>query len=101
MIIGEDYKFRDDMKHDTVPIELLTGPYKGVIFRYTDVGIMEQNDETAKMRFNYDLHGMGDYTETSLRKDPKFTQHIGIILNGLILEIVENDGNVLKEDDDG
>ncbi len=34
MKINEDFKFRDELskdKKDTVPIELLTGIYKGVI----------------------------------------------------------------------
>ena len=42
MVIGEDYKFRDDLKYDTVPIELLTGPYTGIVLRYTHVAIKEQ-----------------------------------------------------------
>lgn len=89
MILGEDYKFRDDMKHDTVPIELLTGPYKGVILRYTNVAIKEQENDTAKMLFDYELYAMGEHTEVSLRKDTKFLNHIGLVLNSLILESLE------------
>lgn len=91
MNIGEDWKFRDDLKEDTVPIELLTGPYKGVTFRYTDVKVVEQELGTAKMQFNYELYQMGDHTETSLRKDSKFTTQIGLILNKLILEVVDDE----------
>lgn len=91
MNIAEDWKFRDDLKEDTVPIELLTGPYKGVTFRYTDVKVVEQEHGTAKMQFNYELYQMGEHTETSLRKDTKFTTHIGLILNKLILEVVDDE----------
>lgn len=91
MNIGEDFKFRDDLKEDTVPIELLTGPYKGVVYRYTNVRVLEQEEGTAKMQFDYELHKMGEHTETSLRKDTKFTVHIGLILNNLILEVVDNE----------
>lgn len=90
MNVNEDFKFRDDMKHDTVPIELLTGPYKGVVYRYTKVAVREKKDDTAVMQFEYDLYKTGDLVETQLRKDEKFQHHIGLILNQLILEAVDN-----------
>lgn len=101
MNIGEDYKFRDDLIKDpkaTVPIELLTGPYKGVVYNYTEVAVKEMEDGTAKMQFSYDLHQMGEHTETSLRRDQMFTQHIGLVLNRLILETVDAEETV-KEDE--
>lgn len=99
MIMGEDYIFRDDMKeYDTVPIEMLTGPFKGVILRYTQVGVKELEDGTAKLRFQYELYEMGDFTETALRKDHKFEQHAGLILNSLILESVEAPDATGKDD---
>lgn len=94
MIINEDFKFRDDLvkeKTDTVPIELLTDPYKGVILQYTKVSIKEQKDNTAILKFDYELKKMGEHTETSLRKDKKFNNHIGLVLNSLILEVVDNE----------
>lgn len=79
MIIGKDYLLRDDLYEEdkTLPVEILTGPYKGVIMRFTTVSIKEMEDNQAKMLFEYDLLEMGDHTETSLRKDLKFTQHAG------------------------
>lgn len=91
MIIGVDYKFRDDIKAETVPIELLTGPYKGIVYRYTQVSVKEREDNTAVMQFDYFLHNTGELSETTIRRDSKFTQHIGLILNTLILETVENE----------
>lgn len=103
MIENGDFKFRDDMvsqnSKDTVPIEILTGPFKDVIFRYTKVGVKEQNDGTAVLRFEYDLLNMGDFTETKLRNEKKFEQHIGILLNYLILESVEKEEHESREDD--
>lgn len=94
MRIGEDYKFRDDMKeHDTVPIELLTEPWQGVILRYVKVGVKEMEDGTATLQFSYDLLEMGKHTETNLRKSKKFEEHIGLILNMMILEVAENADN--------
>lgn len=89
MILSEQYKFRDDIKADTVPIEFLTDPYKGVILRYTKVGIKEQDNNTAVLQFDYELFEMGDHTEVKLRKDPMFQEHAGLILNALILESMD------------
>lgn len=94
MQINEDFKFRDDIKADTVPIELLTGNYKGVILRYTKVAIREQEDLTAKLQYEYEIIDAGKSTETGLRKDKTFEFHIGLILNALILEATD-----VKEDD--
>lgn len=104
MIENGDFKFRDDMvsekSKDTVPIEILTGPFKNVIYRYTKVGVREQNDGTATLRFEYDLLNMGDnFTETKLRNDKKFEQHLGILLNHLILESLEKSENESGEND--
>jgi hypothetical protein len=100
MIIGKDYLLRDDMYEEdkTLPIELLTEPYKGVILRYTTVSIKEVDDNQAKMIFDYDLLEMGDHTETYLRKDVKFTEHAGLVLNTMILETLEAK-DAIREDD--
>lgn len=98
MIIGEDFKFRDDLKKDTVPIEMLTEAYKGVILRYTKVGIKEkEDDDTAVLQFDYELLEMGDHTETKLRKDPNFQEHAGLVLNALILESLDAQEAAEKE----
>jgi hypothetical protein len=103
MISPEDFRFRDDMvkadSKDTVPIEILTGPYKNVILRYTRVGIKEKEDDTAVLQFEYNLVAMGDHTETSLRKDARFQTHLGILLNHLILESVGATDNELGKND--
>lgn len=99
---GEDYRFRDDLLKDeseTVPMEILTGPYKDVIMRYTRVGVKEKDDSTAVLQFQYDLIEMGEHTETQLRKDPRFEQHLGILLNHLILESAESEVNANRKDD--
>jgi hypothetical protein len=92
MIIGEDFKFRDDFKTDTIPVEILTDPFKGVILRFTEVGVEELNDGTAKLRYQYELYEMGSHTEISLRNNQKFVEFAGLILNTIILEAAELDG---------
>jgi len=89
MIIGEDFEFADSIKSDTAAIRLLTGPYNGVVYRYTQMSVKENDDDSATLMFDYELFEMKDFTETSLRSDQRFTQHIGLVLNTLILEAVD------------
>lgn len=102
MIDKGDFRFRDDMyksdKGETVPLEILLPPYKGVILRYTQVAVKEQDDGTAVLRFSYDILDAGEHSEVSLRKDKRFEQHLGILLNHLILEAVEAATNENRED---
>lgn len=97
MIAGQDYRFRDDIKADTVPIELLTEPYRGVILRYTTVAIQEKENSEARLKFDYELIETGDNTMIGLRKDDRFQQHVGLILNAMILESLEVPDNDLGE----
>ena len=91
MNLNEDYKFRDDMPEtddDTVPVEVLTGPYKGVVFRFTTVQLQE-GEFQATLKFQYELFEMGQHTETSLRSDPLFNNTAGLILNQIILDVTD------------
>lgn len=90
MILGEDYEFIDSLKTNTVAIKLNSGPYKDVVFRYTKMSVKENSDDTAALIFDYELITLVEHTETSLRKDYKFIQHIGLVLNTLILDAVEH-----------
>lgn len=96
MIVNEDYRFRDDLvnfKEETVPLEILTGPFKGVILRYTRVSIQE-GTVNAKLRFEYDLLTIPDrFSEAGLRKNKQFEKAIGLILNAMILEVVDADAH--------
>jgi len=91
MIIGEDFRIVErDEKETTLPIELLLSPYKGVIFRYNTVSIKEDAEKKeARLIFTYDLLEMGDHVETVLRKDERFNDVLGLILNRMILETID------------
>lgn len=89
MILGIDYRFNNVYNTDTSAIELLTEAYKGVIFRYKDVGIKENDDDTATLQFSYEILSSGKFKENKLRDDEYFQRHLGLILNTLILEVAE------------
>lgn len=91
MVLGEDFIFRDDIKENTVPIELLTGPFKGTVFRFNNMKVIEEENE-AIMQFDFILHETNKkYPEEKLRNNDKFNKHIGIILNTLILESLDKE----------
>lgn len=95
-MIGEDFKFRDDLmkkldKKDTCPMELTFDPYTGVVFSFKKVTIKEDKDTgVAKVLFEYFIHDAGKHTETKLRKDKRFEEHLGLVLNHLLLEATQD-----------
>lgn len=91
MILGEDYTFRDDIKETTVPIEILTGPFKGTVYRYNNMKVIESEEEDKGIiKFDFIIHETNKkYSEEKLRNSDKFHKHIGLILNALILESLD------------
>jgi hypothetical protein len=98
MILGIDYRFSNVYNTDTSAIELLTEAFKSVIFRFTNVGVKENEDATATLRFSYEILSSGKFKEELLRQDPYFEHHLGLILNSLILDIAELDGAAREND---
>lgn len=101
MIEGKDFKFRDDMKLDTVPIEILLDSYKGVVYHYQKLHVVENEDETATMKFEYKILDTGNFKKKEvLEKDPKFQQVLGLILNKMLLDIAEHEAMNENRTDD-
>ena len=98
MIFNIDYRFSNVYNTDTSAIELLTEAFKGVIFRFTNVGVRENQDETATLRFSYEILSSGKFKEELLRQDPYFEHYLGLILNTLIIDIAELDGAAREND---
>lgn len=70
-MLGKHYKLINDSW-----IELLEGPYEGIIYKYGRVQLVEEG-ETLRLKFEYEL---ADGT----RLDDQFVQYIGPILVELI-----------------
>ena len=93
MILGTDYRFRDDMwnqKEDgsTVPIELTLEPFTGIIYRYTSVAF-KMDGEVPRMLFDYEILKTNDLSMITLRKNEKFNSILGVILNTLLLDAAD------------
>lgn len=65
-------------KIDDEWIELIEGPYQGIVYRYGRVQLIEEDDQ-LRVRFEYELDDGG-------RLDSNFIQYIGPILTELIEE---------------
>ena len=93
MILGTDYKFRDDLfdsKTDgtTVPIERTLDPFTGIVYLYTRVAF-RMDGEVPRMMFDYEIIKTNDLSMMTLRKNEKFNSILGVILNTLLLEAAE------------
>jgi hypothetical protein len=81
MIEKGDFRFRDDMIKpedvQTGPVEILTVPYKNVIYRYVKVGVKERM--MVKLFFSFSMiYSISGFSETTLRNDQRFTNDIGL-----------------------
>ena len=90
-ILGIDYRYRDDLKYDTLPIELLTEQYFGVIFRYTNISIKEDTDQ-ARVRFDFEIISCGkNFTKKkALKKNKKFKEFLFRFLVHMMDSIADN-----------
>ena len=98
MELGTDWKFRDDLfdaKADgsTCPIEITLDPFEGVVYRYTQVGFKMGEDNIPRMQFDYEIIKTNDLSMMTLRKNQKFNTMLGLILNNLLLDASEAEGD--------
>lgn len=99
MEAGIDYKFRDDLfnpkeEGNTCPIELLLDPFSGVVYRYTTVNFKLDEDDIPRLQYDYEIVKTNDLSMITLRKNQKFNEILGLILNAMLLDLgdaVENE----------
>ena len=97
MELGIDWKFRDELfnpKEDgsTVPIELLVDPFAGVCYRYTYVKFRVDEDNVPRIGYDYEILKTNDLSMMTLRKNEKFNTVLGLVLNTLLLDASEAEG---------
>ena len=97
MELGIDWIFRDDLfniKEDgsTVPIELLVDPFAGVCYRYTYVKFRMDEDNVPRIGYDYEILKTNDLSMMTLRKNEKFNTVLGLVLNTLLLDASEAEG---------
>ena len=105
MEAGIDYKFRDDLfdeKKDksTVPIEILVDPFAGVVYNYTTVTFRVDENDVPRIGYDYEIIKTNDLSMTTLRKNEKFNTMLGLILNAMLLEVADAEGDVESRTND-
>lgn len=82
-----DYKYlTPENDPESVHIELLSGLYDGVVFKFDKVKFEEENEEIY-LQFTYDVIQCVNFTE--LETNIEFKDYIG----GLLVEIMSNNMN--------
>ena len=99
MEAGIDYKFRDDLfdaKKDksTVPIEIMVDPFAGVVYNYTTVTFRVDENDVPRIGYDYEIIKTNDLSMTTLRKNEKFNTMLGLILNAMLLEVADAEGDI-------
>jgi hypothetical protein len=99
MELGTDYKFRDDLfdskeEGTTVPIELTLDPFAGIVYRYTTVGFKLGEDDIPRIQFDYEIIKTNDLSMMTLRKNEKFNTTLGLILNAMLLDMADMEGEI-------
>ena len=90
LVEGYDYKFLiPEDEGIAINVELLTGEYSGVVYRYGKVGF-EENEESGEgyLTFEYDLM-VSEIPD--LESDIKFKNYIGDVLVSIISKNVGNE----------
>jgi hypothetical protein len=98
MEAGTDYKFRDDLFNDkeegsTCPIEMLIEPFVGVVYRYTTVTFKIDEDDIPRIQYDYEIIKTNDLSMITLRKNQKFNDALGLILNAMLLDLGDVETN--------
>lgn len=86
-----EYKFVESLVvgHDTCPIEILSGKFKGIIYKYGQISLNEIDDGQLQVNMNIEIIKAPDEFD---QQEKEFTQTIGEIF----VDVVES-GVVNKE----
>jgi len=81
----KDYKLVESLKDNYFQIQLLSGKFSDVIYKYGKVSFHE---EKKQLRISYDYEIIEtpiDISEDELRVNSEFTNHIANVLNSILL----------------
>lgn len=84
LVLDQDFEFYDFPDTDLTGIRVLSGPYAGVLYYYTNAGVEEQG-YLATLRFGYITVDPNNYSVKDLETDEKYVTLLGDILSEIIL----------------
>lgn len=89
-----DYLFDAETEDDSglINIKLLGGEFDGIVYRYGKVSVQEEEEqEQAYLTFEFDV--VDPNGKESLEENMEFKNHIGDILQNIMMKSVESNQN--------
>jgi len=81
-----DFKFVDPTEESTiVNVELLTGEFEGVVYRYGRVNVNE-DEESGEAMLSYEFDLVDSNGLDSLLENEDFKNHIGHVLSNIMIQ---------------
>jgi hypothetical protein len=99
MVKVPEYKFKDEeiIGHDTCPIEIMEGPYSGIIYKYGKISMSET--ESGELSVNMDIT-IVKAPEGFNQQEKTFTQTVGEIFVDIVEKNVVADQQPIDLEDD-
>ena len=89
LLYSIDYDLVPSEDGKATAVGIKTGKYTGVLYHYGHAQIIEE-EEVARLKFDYTLIQEGKFTVEELQNDPEFREILGDILTEILLSKVEN-----------
>ena len=89
-ITTDDYSIVESNDVEFYGVKIKKGKYKNVVLVYGKVGIKEDQElDTARLSFTYNIQDPGEFDSTVLEEDEYFKNFLGAILQHIITESLE------------
>ena len=96
VITSADYQLVESNDVELYGVKLLTGKWKDVVYIYGQVKIKESPElDIATLAFTYDIQESGQFEEDELIGDIDFRNYIGGILQNIMEESLQEEGEVI------
>ena len=96
IISKNDYQLVESNNIEFYGVKLLTGKWKDVVYIYGKVSIKESPElDIATLAFTYDIQDAGQFEEDELIGDINFRNYIGGVLQNIMEESLEEEGEVI------
>lgn len=84
-------------KGQLAPVEILTGKYKGVKFKFGKVEVNRLNEKAAVLRLKFE-YAIVDFNnmDTEIEKQKEFVDTAGEILNKILIDRYYNKGKIVN-----
>jgi hypothetical protein len=87
---SKDFRFVDFKDSDITGIELLLTEFRGLVYHYNEVKLLEENGQ-AKLQFGYNIVHTGENQLEDLQSDEKLHIIMGDLLTYILMNKAEDE----------